>query len=246
MMDSSFNRKCQDVLHATSVKELSKQLVHFVQDRGFEHMAAMVIIDHSPTLTEFCTVTNAPDAFLRDFENLDSGRIDPVSQHCKRSTKPIVWDRNDYSTPEQQELWQRQAEFGYRSGYAFAMHFDRGLHFMFGVDSDRDRCEQLTNYKSALTDVLTFAAHAQAAAFELCLPTRPEPANAWELTKSEIEALRWTMDGKTSWEVGQSMSMSEWHVSLLLQRAMRKLDCSSNYEMILRAIKLRLIECPDA
>ena len=244
-MDASFNRKCLAVLHSASVKDFSKQIVNFVQDFGFEHMAAMVIIDHSPTLTEFCTVTNAPEAFLRDFENLDLGRIDPVSQHCKQSRKPIVWDRTTYASAEQQQLWERQAEFGYRSGYAFAMHFDRGLHFMFGVDCDYDRCEQISNYKSVLENVLTFGAHAQAAAFELCMPSRPEPDNAWELTKSELEALRWTMDGETSWEVGKSMSISERHVSLLLQRAMRKLDCSSNYQTILRAIKLGLIECPD-
>lgn len=232
-------------MHAPSVRDLSKQLINFVQDRGFEHMAAMVIIDHSPTLTEFCTLTNAPAAFLRDFENLDLGQIDPVSQHCKHSGQPIVWDRKTYRTVAQQELWQRQAEFGYRSGYAFAMHFERGMHFMFGVDSDFDRCEQMTSYKSTLEEILIFGAHAQAAAFELCLPKRPEPNDGWGLTKSETEALRWTMDGKTTWEVGQSMAISEWHVSLLLERAMRKLNCSSNYQTVLRAIKLGLIECPD-
>lgn len=246
MIETSLNRKCQSILHATNVKEFSKGIVEFVQDRGFEWMAVAVIIDHSPTLTEFKTVTNAPPAFLGDFENLDAGLIDPVSQHCKRSTMPILWDRHTYVDSKERLLWERQAEHGYRSGFAFAMHFDKGMHFMFGVDCDSDSCEKLSNYKSSLEEILLFGAHAQASAFELCIPTHPLPGNAWELSKSEIDTLRWSMDGKSPWEIGKAMAISERHALLFIQRAMQKLECTSKYQTVLRAIKLGLIECPDA
>ncbi len=244
MLNSRFNQKCLDVLHAGSVRDFSKQIERFAQDLGFCSVAVLVVTDHSPTFTEFQTVTNVPADYLDEFENLEASRIDPVSQHCKRSVTPIVWDRETYTTPDQKELWERQSQFGLRSGFAFAMHLGRGRHYMFGADWQHDRCDTVHSYKQIFEDLLIFATHAQAAAFDLCMPSKPDPNNSLSLTKGELEALRWTMDGMTSWEVAREMSISERHATLLLDRAMKKLDCSRKYEAVLRAIQLRLIECP--
>jgi DNA-binding CsgD family transcriptional regulator len=203
-----------------------------------------VITDHSSTLTEFQTVSNAPADYLADFEDLELARVDPVSQHCKQSTAPIVWDRRTYASAGRDELWERQAQFGYRSGLAVAMHFPKGRHFLFGAEWDRERCEHVADYKEKFADLLTFAAHAQAAAFVLSIPWRNDTYNEWSVTNAELEALRWTMDGLTSWEVAKEMSISERQVALLLRQVMKKLGCSSKYETVLRAIQLKLIECP--
>lgn len=243
MLNSQLNQKCLEVLHASSVKDFSKQITEFIQNIGFDTVAALVVTDHSPTLTEFQSITNAPKAYRGDFDNLEEGRIDPVSQHCKRSNSPIVWDRRTYATPREQKLWERQAEFGYRSGIAFAVHPGRGRHFMFGANWGHDRCIDVANHKEIFEDLLMFASHAQAAAFDLCIPSRPDPGNSWSLARNELEALRWSMDGNTSWEVAEKMSLSERHATLLLQRAMRKLNCSSKYEAALRAIQFGLIKC---
>lgn len=242
MMDSLFNRKCLEVLHASSVRDFTKQIVGFAQDLGFDTVAATVITDHSPTLVEFQSVTNAPEGFLAEFADPDLGRIDPINQHCKQHSSPMIWDRQTYWTPTLHELWERQVPFGYRSGIAFAMHLGRGRHYFFGANWDHDRCEGVPNCKSIFDDLLMFGAHSQAAAFELSTPTRPDPGNAWSLSKSELEALRWTMDGMTSWEIGLKMALSDWDVTLRLQRAMRKLGCGSKYEAVLKGIKLGLIK----
>jgi len=241
-MGSVFNRKCLEVLHAGSVKDFERQIVDFAQGLGFDTVAATVITDHSPTLVEFQSVTNAPEGFLQEFEDPNLGRIDPINQHCKRSSSPIVWNRQTYAAPGLQELWERQVPFGYRSGIAFAMHLGRGRHYMFGANWEHDRCESVRNYRSIFEDLVTFGAHSQAAAFELSTPTPPAPNNTWPLARSELEALRWTMDGLTSCEVGLKMALSEWDVTLRLQRAMKKLGCGSKYEAVLKAIKLGLIE----
>jgi DNA-binding CsgD family transcriptional regulator len=242
-MDTQLNRKCLEVLHASTVKDLSKQLVAFAQNLGFGTVAATVVTDHSPTLTEFQTVSNVPSGYLKEFENLELGRIDPVSQHCKRSSGPIVWSQKTYATAKAQVLWECQAPFGYRSGLAIGMHFGRGRHFLFGAEWNHDYCEQVANFKNIFEDILTFAEHAQAAAFELSTAVKRDANEEWSLTNSELEALRWTMDGKTSWEITKMMPISERHATLLLRRAMQKLDCSSKYETVLRAIRLGLIEC---
>jgi DNA-binding CsgD family transcriptional regulator len=236
-------KRCLDVLHATSVKDFTRQIVSFVQDLGFSTFGAMVVTEHSPTLHEFHTVNNAPEAYLETFRDRRSTVIDPVLQHCKHSSSPFVWDRRHYSGPHMRTLWDEQEPFGYRSGLAVGMHFARGRHFAFGANWARDRCGDAPHFKAIAEDLLSFAEHAQAAAFELTLPAKHDPDNAWSLARTELEALRWTMDGMTSWQVAGRMSMSERHVTLLLRRAMQKLGCSSKYETGLRAIRLGLIEC---
>jgi DNA-binding CsgD family transcriptional regulator len=235
-------KRCLDVLHATSVKDFKHQFVDFAQNLGFDTVGVMVVTKHSPTLTEYQMLNNAPTAYLAEFHNRDHCRVDPVNNHCKRSSIPIVWDRQTYADCDAGTLWELQAPFGYRSGIAVAMHLARGMHFMFGANWSKDRCENVPHFKAIAEDVLNFAEYAQAAAFELSAPTQFDPGNTWSLTRSELEALRWTMDGMTSWEIGQKMALSDCDVTLRLQRAMSKLGCGSKYEAVLKGIKLGLIE----
>lgn len=61
------------------------------------------------------------------------------------------------------------------------------------------------------------------------------------LTPRELECLRWTMEGKTAWEVGTILGISERTAVLHLNNAMHKLDCSSKHQAVLKALRLGLI-----
>jgi len=61
------------------------------------------------------------------------------------------------------------------------------------------------------------------------------------LSSRELEALRWTMDGKTAWEVGTILGISERTAVLHLNNAMRKLECVNKHQAVLKALRLGLI-----
>jgi DNA-binding CsgD family transcriptional regulator len=85
-----------------------------------------------------------------------------------------------------------------------------------------------------------FAVHAQDTAMRVLVsaPLQPErPA----LTPRELEVLRWTMDGKTAWEVATLLGITERTVILHLQNAMKKLNCNSKHQAVLKALRLGLI-----
>jgi DNA-binding CsgD family transcriptional regulator len=241
-MDTLLNRRCLEVLHADSVGGFSKLIVDFTGGLGFSTFGAMVVTDHSSTMTEFQTITNAPVGHREEFDDFEQGRNDPVNQHCKLQSSPIVWSRQTYKSSGQQALWARQAEFGYRSGVAFAMHLGHGRHYMFGANWEHDRCEAVANFRAIAEDLLVFGTYSQAAAFDLCCRSRPDPSNAYSFAKSELEALRWAMDGLTNWEIGRKMALSACDVTLRLHRVMKRLGCGSKYEAVLKGIKLGLIE----
>ncbi len=242
-MKTQLDRDCIDVLHATSLSDLLRKMVKFSQDRGFGQVSATVVTEHSATLKEYLYLTNATPEYMPEFEDFDGRKLDPVCRHVNAHSRPIVWSRQTYAQCGLEELWERQAPYGFRSGIAVGFHLPRGRHFLLGPDCDRDICMPRRRTAELLEDFHQFAAHAQAAAFELSLRYDPPIHEFPSPTPSELEALRWSLDGLTDWEIGEKMALSAWDVKRRLQRLMRKLGCGSRYEAGLMGIRLGLIKC---
>ena len=230
-------------MHARSFGELRGAMVEFSQRRDFGKVSATVITEHSPTLREFRFISNATSDYMPEFEDMDAAHVDPVSQHAALHSTPLLWNQHTYVSCGQGELWERQAPFGYRSGLVVAFHLPRGRHFLFGPDCDRPICVGPLRARLIVEEFHIFAAHVQAAAFELCMDYDPPAHELSDPTASELEALRWTMDGMTSWEIGRKLGLSERDVTLRLERVMTKWKCGTKYEAVLKAIRLGLIVC---
>jgi len=61
------------------------------------------------------------------------------------------------------------------------------------------------------------------------------------LTPREIDCLRWCSHGKTNWEIGRILGLSERTVEHYLSRANRKLGTATRAQAVARARKLDLI-----
>jgi DNA-binding CsgD family transcriptional regulator len=242
-MEFSIKNRCLEILHARTPDDYKRQLISYVKSLGLSTISATVVTDHSETLTEFQSITNAPRGFLDDYYDLEKSRRDPVSQHCKRKSEPIIWNRETYISAGLPELWEFQAPHGYKFGVAVAMHFHRGRHFMLGADGDIPIFKDHRHATSIVKEFVKFTAHAQAVAFELTGPNSKQQEDNTLLTGRELEALRWTMDGKTAKGVAAAMFTSEEVAVIRLTQAISKLGCSSKYEAALKAIRLGLIKC---
>ena len=85
-----------------------------------------------------------------------------------------------------------------------------------------------------------FAVHAQDAALRILAPSSVEPGLR-QLTPRELEVLRWTMEGKTAWEVGNVLGISERTAALHAIHVTRKLRCANKLQAVLKAISLGLL-----
>jgi DNA-binding CsgD family transcriptional regulator len=161
-------------------------------------------------------------------------------QHCKRNSVPIIWDQGTYVGSGAPELWEEQASFGYHAGIAMALHLPEGLHFQLGVDRDQALPTDPGELQRLVADLQLFAVHAQDSAVRLLVPQvfQPERPN---LTPRELDALRWTLEGKTAWEAGVVLGISERTVVFHVTNAMRKLDCVNKQQAALKALRLGLI-----
>lgn len=228
------------VLEATSRGEFHGAVVRFAQQLGFETVSATVVVDKGITEAEFVTVDNTPAAYHDVFFEAGGGRKDPVMQHCKRNTVPIIWNQQTYLDRSAIDLWEHQAQFGYRNGIAMALHLPEGRHFFLGVDRDQALPADSGELTRMVADLQLFAVHAQDTAMRVLVsaPAQPErPA----LTPRELEVLRWTMDGKTAAEVAMLLGIAGRTAVMHLQNAMLKLDCNSKHLAVLKALRLGLI-----
>lgn len=228
------------VLQAKSRDELLTEVVGFTRRLGFETVAAMAVVDHFRGEPEFVWVDNTPPAFRAAFENTTYARRDPVMQHCKRASVPIIWNQDTYTSVGEGERFEVQASFGYRTGIALALHLPEGRHFFIGVDRDRALPTSSVEVTRMVADLQLFAVHAQDAALRVLLPPSPQ-ADIPNLTPRELESLRWTMEGKTAWELGNILGISERTAVLHVNNATHKLGCVNKHQAVLKALRFGLI-----
>src|SRR5262249_45117938 len=190
--------------------------------------------------TQFISIDNAPAQYRSLYDDLSLARRDPVMQHCKRSSVPIVWDQSTYASAGQGPKWEEQASFGYRYGIAVATHLPAGLHFVFGTHRDQALPNDPAVATRMTADLQLLAVYAQEAALRL-LVHEPARVDAPRLTPRELEALRWTMEGKTAWELSRILSISEQTAARHLSNATQKLQCANKLQAVLKAVRLRLI-----
>jgi DNA-binding CsgD family transcriptional regulator len=228
------------VMQARNAQEFRDEIVRFSHKLGFETVSAITVIDHPLATPEFIAVDNAPVAYRDSIEDSERGRRDPVLQHCKSHSVPIIWNQDTYTTRGLGELWEQQASFGYRTGVCLALHMPEGRHFVLGVDREQSMPKDPIEVTRMVADLQLFAVHAQDAALRLLVPAASQPERP-ALTPREIEGLNWTMDGKTAWEVGEALGISERTAVLHINNAMHKLGCSNKHQAVLKALRLGLI-----
>jgi DNA-binding CsgD family transcriptional regulator len=228
------------VLEAGDAQALHGELVGFAQRLGFETVSATTVIDHFLGEPEFITLDNTPSGYRAAFEDQRQARSDPVMQHCKRRSVPIIWDQSTYTAVGQGEKWEAQARFGYRTGICLALHLPEGRHFVLGVDRDEALPSRPAELSRMVADLQLFAVHAQDAAQRILLPP-PVQEDFPPLSPRELETLRWTMEGKTAWEVGSILGISERTAVLHLNNATHKLGCVNKHQAVLKALRLGLI-----
>ena len=122
-----------------------------------------------------------------------------------------------------------------------ALHLPDGKHFVLGVDRDQplpgDAARTAARWSPTCSCSRCMPRKRRCA----CWCRRPQQPDRPSLTPRELEALRWTMEGKTAWEVGAILGISERTAVLHVNNAMHKLGCVNKHPAVLKALRLGLI-----
>ena len=123
---------------------------------------------------------------------------------------------------------------GLKAGLSIPLHGPMGATCAIALASESDDAQANKNTLQAMA--VQF--HTVYTGLHPELHQRPEQVR---LTPRERECLQWCANGKSSWEIGMILSISEHGVSFHLKNAMAKLDVTSRIAAVVKAIRLGLI-----
>lgn len=227
-----------DVAQAPDLPTFERLLVAFASDLDFGIFAAAVVVDRPGTEPSFHPISNTPAGFKDASRSLEASRRDPVLKRLKRLSVPFVYDQDLYVSEGAGDLWEEQASYGYRAGVSVALHLPGNKHFLLGIDRDAPLPTDEVTLIRLLAALQLIAVHAQDAALRL-LVAHDDPMP--RLTRREIEVLRWTKEGKSAWETGRLMGVTENTVNFHVRNITMKLDAMSKHQAVLKAIALGIL-----
>jgi DNA-binding CsgD family transcriptional regulator len=230
-----------EVSAATNKLQFQDELVKFAHKMDFGLVTAALAIDTPGEKPFFDVVGNTPEAYLETATDVDLIKRDPIIARMRSSGVPFTYDQSFYVNAKAGDIWETQAQFGYRTGIAMAMHLPGGRHFLLGVDRHEALPEDDALLTRLVADLQLLAAHAQETAVRVLLPAQKPLIPVEKLTPRERDVLQWCRDGKTVWEAAKILGISEYTARFHVRNAIRKMGVSGIKTAILRAMSLNLI-----
>ncbi|VVD70616.1 autoinducer binding domain-containing protein [Pandoraea cepalis] len=179
---------------------------------------------------------NVPHAWQAHYDAQRYASVDPVLARASRQLTPVEWTPALYTSPDARRLLRDQRAAGMRYGVTYPVFTPSGASGMLSLSSTRPppgyvRAPGAHAWKPHAGASL--AMHVHEAVWRI-VQRDAVHHGAPVLTPRERECLRWVARGKTSWEIGRILTLSEHGVVFHLRSVMRKFDVSSRH----RAAKL--------
>ncbi len=222
-----------DELHA-ACRAIARQL-------GYEHFLYGVRIHLSPTRPYQFIFSGYPRSWREHYDAQGYAQCDPTVEHCARGVVPLIWNPQLFSGGKQAQLAEEARSHGLVSGSSLPVHGRAGEIGMLSLASDRTPGAARKDILAHLGDAQLFACYLHEAVRRLALTADGIPLARPGLTPREKECLLWAAEGKTSWEIGQILHVSERTIVFHLANAANKMGVNNRRQAVARALSLGLI-----
>jgi LuxR family quorum-sensing system transcriptional regulator SolR len=163
--------------------------------------------------------------------------VDPTVRHGLKSAAPIVWSEEVFGMAP--NLWEDARCHGLQFGWAQAARDANGI---VGLLTLARSTEKITETELRANEErmswLTQFAHCT---MSRILGPKLLPELAVTLTLRETEVLRWTAEGKTSYEIGQILHIAERTVNFHVKNIIDKLGVANKTQAAVKAGMLGLL-----
>lgn len=210
------------------------------RDFGYEQTLLAVLPDRNIPLKNAFLRSNYSPQWRTIYDTTELVHIDPTVTHCVTRSTPLLWEPGIFSSKQQQEMYEEASKHGLRSGLTLPFHGANGeLGILcFSSDTKPGKLFQREALHSmpALSLLRDFAFESS---LRFAQPPTCEPPPS--VTRRELECLKWSAVGKSSWETAQILSCSEAAVNFHFGNLRRKFNATSRRQVLVKAIYLGLI-----
>lgn len=223
---------------ARDLKEIHEACHEITHALGFESFLYCVHIPVSLTRPYQFILSGYPKQWRERYDEQQYLAIDPVMAHARNSLIPLVWADIEQGTTQVRQLFWEAADFGLHHGLTLPVHGRAGEASCLSFSGRTS----LPDNSHARLDVMRraqwFGMYIHETVRRIALTRANLPQEDNPLTRREKECLRWASDGKTSWEIGTILGISERTAVFHLNNAAKKLGVQSRAHSIARAISL--------
>lgn len=184
-------------------------------------------------------IINYPADWISRYAEKNYYAIDPVIEYCARATAPFTWDELKAwpnQNPQVKRFWKESEDYGLKYGITFPLHGSFDQRFVLSLS---------TQDKSVYDNiVLNHMDEIHVVAYQFYLTYTSGNNNEktdYTLTPREKEVLLWAANGKSAWETGMILNISEHTVNTHLKNIIKKLEVSTKTAAAVKAIKYGLI-----
>lgn len=236
--------------NAGSTAEIGARVQSILQDLGFDSFAYVHVRPPlGKKIPSFVPVgsragsevheflATLPDSWVNHYLAHDYGDVDPTLQEAMSRVLPFKWrvvdGRNDL-TNGQRKVLNEARDHGIKNGATIPIHGpDSGLSTLSVIGATGAR-EFDDVFQQAYRDLTWLAVNTHEAFLSLAEDVADQ--GRVRLTDRERDCLIWTARGKTAWEVGQILSISEETVLFHLKNVTRKLGVFSKHHAVVKAV----------
>lgn len=241
----TYFEKFSALLESDSEESWRKQVFALGSDLGFEQSLIAIFPDkETPIEASFAFLHSNYSSRWRskyDAENL--GYVDPTVTHCTTKTTPLIWSPKLFSSRRQKEMYEEACAYNLRTGVTLPIHGASGEFGLLCLVSDTKSSKNFLHHTmnslpaiSLLRDFI-FESSAQFRRQPVMHIEYPIP----ELTRCELECLKWCADGKSSWEIANILHCAEPTVNFHVSNIRRKLNVTTRRQAVVKAIRLGMI-----
>lgn len=229
--------RLRQISEARDVEPAYEMSLDFVKSLGFNFCAFSITSHLRGPLFDRVNFNNYPSGWNTEYEQNHFREIDPIVAHCNRSTLPILWEEKVYSkTPT---LWQVQKQLGLQYGWSQSLHGDSGLRSMLSLARSDSPITPYEFYEKM--GFMIFIGNHLHGLVAKKFPDRVKDCCKPHLSAREIEVLKLSADGKTAYEIGRILFITERTANFHIHRAIQKLGVNNKLAAVVAATRACMI-----
>lgn len=225
----------------TEVATFTDRVTDIVRNAGFEYFAYANFKRGQSGFEVGPVVSNFPTAWVSRYVARNYGAVDPVVERALATPYPFSWTPGELTPPQRPDVEQffgEASSFGIGCGYTVPIFAgqNRISIFSFAANGRAEDLRQIIEDRGDALSMLGIYIHNTLT----MLPTNADVATP-QISGREIECLKWAAAGKTAWETGRILNISEHTVYFHWANIKRKLGVGDIKQAIIVAIQKGLI-----